>query len=216
MAAIIVYGSLINPEQLHQKPHLFARAYPIFVKGYRRVFNQEPSWRKGDDKHRAVLNVMKSDQDGFNGLLVRLQDGSDFHQLDERERGYNRIAITQAQLAPFVPMPDMGKSDTSKSDLGKSDTSKSELVLAEGRFPEGVCSEAILSDPIFIYVGKPEKQNDDILPNKTYLELCFRGAKHWGEAFKEQFLQTTYVGDLTLKTFLPLKAFLQKAEATGN
>lgn len=205
MTAIIVYGSLLNPEQLHQQSHLFARAYPVFVKGYRRVFNQEPSWREGDDKHRAVLNVMKSDQDGFNGLLVRLQDGSDLHQLDERESGYNRIAISQSQLAPFAPM----------SDMGKSDTSKSEPVIARGRFPDGVfseviLSEAILSDPIFIYVGKPEKQNDGLLPNKSYLELCLRGAKHWGEEFQEQFLQTTYVGDLTLK------AFLQKAEATGN
>lgn len=175
MTAIIVYGSLLNPEQLHQKPHLFARAYPVFVKGYRRVFNQEPSWRKGDDKHRAVLNIMESDQDGFNGLLVKLQDGSDLHQLDERERGYNRMLISQSQLASFPPISSMSK-----------------------------------SEPIFIYVGKPEKQNDDILPNKSYLELCLRGAKHWGKAFKEQFLQTTYVGDLTLK------AFLQKAEATGN
>lgn len=169
MAAIIVYGSLLNREQLHQKPHLFASAYPVSVKGYRRVFNQEPSWREGDDKYRAVLNVMKSDQAVFNGLLVRLQDGSNFHQLDERERGYHRIAITQAQLTSF----------SSSSSENTSFVNKSE--------------------PIFIYVGKPEKQNDDLLPNKSYLELCLCGAKHWGEEFHEQFLQTTYVGGLTLK-----------------
>lgn len=190
MTAIIVYGSLINPEQLHQKPHLFARAYPVFVKGYRRVFTQEPSWRGGDDKHRAVLNVIKADKDGFNGLLVRLQDGSDFHQLDERERGYNRIAITQAQLAPFTPVSSIGKSGP---------------MLAGGIF-----SEPVFSEPTFMYVGKPEKQNDDILPNKNYLELCLCGAKYWGEDFHEQFLQTTYVRDLTLKLFL------QKAETNGN
>ena len=172
MAAIIVYGSLLHQEQLHQKPHLFAQAYPVFVKGYRRVFNQEPSWRKGDDKHRAVLNVMEFDQGGFNGLLVRLQEGSDFQQLDERERGYNRIAITQAQLAPFAPISSMGTSSISQA------------------------------EPIFIYVGKPEKQNDDLLPNKSYLDLCLHGANHWGEDFYEQFLQTTYVQGLTLKTFL--------------
>ncbi|MEO0771033.1 MAG: gamma-glutamylcyclotransferase family protein [Cyanobacteria bacterium J06649_4] len=174
MTAIIVYGSLLNQAQLCRATRLSSSAIPVFVKGYRRLFNQEPSWRKGDNKHRAVLNIIRSEKDDFNGLLVRVRADSDFHQLDERERGYDRIEVSYSQLESLMATPSL-----------------------------------IESGPIYTYRGKPEKQNDDILPNASYLELCLRGAQSWGEEswgedFYEQFLQTTYVGRL------PLKAFLQE------
>lgn len=58
MSAIVVCGNLMNKEQLSAKSHLFAEAFPIFVRGYRWVFNQEPLWRQGCGKERAVLNVV--------------------------------------------------------------------------------------------------------------------------------------------------------------
>ncbi len=166
MATIVVYGSLINQNQL-QKMTILAEACPVLVKGYKRVFNQEPSWRKGYGEHRAVLSAMLSAEDCFNGLLVGIQDDRDFHMLDERESGYDRTEIARSQLSCFI--------DTS-------------------------CS--LQSEPIYIYLGKPSKRNDDILPNKSYLDLCLRGAKHWGETFYDQFLQTTHVGTRTLKMYL--------------
>ncbi len=172
MVAIVAYGSLINQER-HQGSHLFTAACPVLVKGYRRVFSQEPSWRQGDRTYRAVLNVVKSDEDYFNGLLVGLRDNSSFDEIDEREQGYDRVVIASSQLTDFAKV-----------------------------------SGAIAASPTYIYLGKPEKQNDNILPNKSYVELCLCGAKHWGKEFYAQFLQTTYVGKHTLETFLQTEAFL--------
>ncbi len=171
MDAVVTYGSLINQEQLCAKSHLLAEACPVVVKGYRRVFNQEPSWREGHHKHRAVLNVIQSDGDYFNGLLVNLQNSDNFYELDKRERGYDRVPISPSH------------------------------VIYPGNRRRLVCSERPL-EHVYIYFGKLEKRNNNILPNKTYLDLCLRGARHWGEEFYEQFLQTTYVGRYTLKTFL--------------
>ena len=165
MASIVVYGSLINPQQLDRSLNLASEACPVLVKGYRRSFNQEPAWRKGDGKYRAVLSVTKSEGDCFNGLLVEMSD--DFNALDERERGYERVLIAKSQLSYLT-----------------------EIV------------EESYSEPTYLYVGNLIRQNRDILPNRSYLDLCLRGARYWGEAFYQQFLQTTTVGQGTLEAFL--------------
>lgn len=168
---MVAYGSLINIEQQRHRSHLFTEACPVLVQGYRRVFSQEPSWRQGDRTHRAVLNVVKSDQDWLNGILLGLHSSS-FDELDQREKGYNRVAIAPSQLTAFKKSP---------------------------------CEQAsnkIAANPVYLYLGKPENQNDNILPNKDYLKLCLHGAQRWGTAFYEQFLNTTYVGKDTLKVFL--------------
>lgn len=173
---IIVYGSLIHPKQLQQHSDLFAEAHPVLVRGYKRIFNQEPSWRKGNGEHRAVLNVMRSDTAFFNGLLVKLRKEEDLDRLNERERGYYLSAIAPSQLSCLTNV-----------------SSSAAIDLA--------CSE-LANQPTYLYLGRLEKRNNDILPNKGYLNICLEGAQYWGEAFYEQFLQTTYVGELTLKTFL--------------
>lgn len=178
MAAVIVYGSLINPKQLQPQSVLFSEIQPVLVKGYKRTFNQEPSWRKSDSEHRAVLNVIRSDQDCFNGLLVKLQDSDNLSRLDERERGYHRAVIAPSQLSCLAN-------------------------VSQSEDPDLACSELAYGQT-YLYLGRLEKQNNNILPNKRYLNICLQGAQHWGEAFYEQFLQTTYVGELTLKTFLQL------------
>lgn len=121
--------------------------------------------------HRAVLNVVESSSDCFNGLLVSLQNGSDFEALDQRERGYDRALVPLSHIAYAANAHRLAYS-------------------------------APASRQAYIYLGKSEKRNDSILPNKAYLDLCLRGAKHWGAEFYEQFLQTTYIGTLTLKAFL--------------
>lgn len=102
MNAIIVYGSLINKGQLAKQSLQLGEPLPVSVHGYKRIFNQEPSWRKGHDQRRAVLNVMPSDQHCFNGLLVGVRDESHFQYLDERERGYNRVNLEWSRLEKFA------------------------------------------------------------------------------------------------------------------
>ncbi len=50
-------------------------------------------------------------------------------------------------------------------------------------------------DKVFIYLGKKEYENGTILPNPDYLNICLAGAKHWGEAFYRDFLNTTHVNN---------------------
>ncbi len=176
MSAIIAYGSLINPAQLCASYPLTA-SYPVVVSGYRRAFNQEPSWRKGDAQRRAVLNAVPSNNDCFNALLINLQGGSDFRELDKREKGYDRTLVDSSRIARI--------------------DSIHRPLYSESSF-------RLSSEQIYLYVGKPDKRNNDILPNEDYLTLCLHGARYWGKAFYKQFLQTTYVGSS------PLNAFLQR------
>ena len=173
MPAIVAYGSLINPAQLRASYPL-TTAYPVVVSGYRRFFNQEPSWRKGETQRRAVLNAVPSDDGYFNALLINLQNGGNFCALDEREKGYSRTLVDPSRI-----------------------------TLLDSTHPLNSSSSlAHFSEQIYLYVGKPDKRNSDILPNEDYLDLCLRGARYWGKAFYQQFLQTTYVGNSTLSAFL--------------
>ncbi len=48
---------------------------------------------------------------------------------------------------------------------------------------------------IYVYMGKPDKQSDSILPNSSYLQRCLEGAMQWGEDFHRDFLDSTFVRD---------------------
>lgn len=100
--AIIAYGSLINPAELAKRSQLYSSAVPVWVKGYKRSFSQEPSWRKGVDVERAVLRVVPSEEHSFNGLLLPLENEADLELLDERERGYTRHKLTPGQIRHFA------------------------------------------------------------------------------------------------------------------
>ena len=97
---LIVYGSLINKKELFDKKFGFYitenEAIPIRVNGFKRVFNIETTWRKGSGKKIAVLNVVKSDNNWFNGILIRDINKSYFRSLDKREEGYKRIKVDPA------------------------------------------------------------------------------------------------------------------------
>lgn len=51
---------------------------------------------------------------------------------------------------------------------------------------------------VFIYLGKVEYQNNNLLPNPDYLDICLVGAKYWGGDFYRDFLNTTYIHNETL------------------
>jgi hypothetical protein len=107
MNALIVYGSLINKSELVQNGFSLGNTRPAIVQGFKRVFHQEPSWRKsGQGEERAVLNVVSSQPHWFNGLLVSNLDDGFFVDLDERERGYNRIRVAPSYLQNMtLPIP---------------------------------------------------------------------------------------------------------------
>jgi hypothetical protein len=56
---------------------------------------------------------------------------------------------------------------------------------------------------IYMHIGKADKQSDSILPNSSYLSMCLEGAKHWGEDFYNDFLDSTFVEDnVLLRTYI--------------
>lgn len=47
---------------------------------------------------------------------------------------------------------------------------------------------------VYLYAGRPERYDERLLPGAAYLALCLAAAAHWGEAFRADFLATTFVG----------------------
>lgn len=102
MDALIVYGSLINESELIQGGFSIDRTCPVIIQGFKRIFRQEPSWRRSDlGKERAVLNAVRSQPHWLNGLLVWGLDDGFFTDLDEREKGYERIEVEPSSLRRY-------------------------------------------------------------------------------------------------------------------
>src|SRR3954447_21662558 len=102
MDALIVYGSLINESELVRGGFSVDSTCPVILQGFKRMFRQEPSWRKSDQgEERAVLNAVSSQQHWLNGLLIWGLDDGFFTNLDEREKGYQRIGVAQSSLRRY-------------------------------------------------------------------------------------------------------------------
>lgn len=101
MHALLVYGSLMHPKELARHRLSENAAVPVRVRGYRRSFCQEPSWRVGSAGERGVLTVHPSEDAWFNGVMVCGLDTAVFESLDERERGYGRIHVPASRLALY-------------------------------------------------------------------------------------------------------------------
>ena len=103
MTGLLVYGSLIHPAEHAGLPGLLD-AQPILLSGWRRVFHQTPSWRRGEGKAIAVLDVVPSPGSDLPLILLRFEH-LDFSELDRRERGYRRLAIPEERLTSFDGTP---------------------------------------------------------------------------------------------------------------
>lgn len=167
MDALIVYGSLINKSVLIQNGFTLDSICPVIVQGFKRVFNQEPSWRSGQGEQRAVLNVVSSKRHWLNALLISGLNEDFLADVDKREKGYDRIRVASSYLRGYhsahtPPTP----------------------------------------QDVYIHTGKTYKQSDNILPNTSYLDICLDGAKLWGKDFYNDFLDTTFVNNILLRTYI--------------
>lgn len=93
MHKLVVYGSLMNLDELQEQGLGAHNIEPIKVFGYKRIFNQEPSYRMIDSMSRAVLSVQKDENAWFNAVLIKDIDEAFFEALDMREIGYERIKV---------------------------------------------------------------------------------------------------------------------------
>ncbi|WP_457596289.1 gamma-glutamylcyclotransferase family protein [Hydrogenimonas sp.] len=99
MKALLVYGSLIHPDEHRALPGL-VDAVPMWLRGFRRSFTQRPSWRKGVGQEIAVARI-DPDPRGELNLVCLLFEIVDFDALDRRERGYRRVVVDAGRLTPY-------------------------------------------------------------------------------------------------------------------
>jgi hypothetical protein len=98
---LLAYGSLMHPDEL--AGHCAGtRSAPVRVRGYRRSFSQEPSWRSGEGTDRGVLTVHPSPAHWFNAILVSGADDTAVRSLDRRERGYTRVPVPASLVEPYA------------------------------------------------------------------------------------------------------------------
>ena len=98
---LVVYGSLINKNELLKEGISLVDVECVRVQGFKRVFNQEPSYRFVDSINRAVLNVQESKELWFNAIVIKNLSEEYFKTLDEREKGYNRVSLKAEQVISY-------------------------------------------------------------------------------------------------------------------
>jgi cation transport regulator ChaC len=98
---LIVYGSLLNPKELAKQNVDINNIEFVKVQGFRRIFNQEPSWRKVNSINRAVMNIQKDKNSWFNGIAIKGLTKEHIEDLDKRERGYNKVVIKDGDVVTY-------------------------------------------------------------------------------------------------------------------
>ncbi len=101
MYNLVVYGSLLNTKELAKHNIGLNQIQTIKVKGYKRVFNQLPSWRKVDGIRKAVMNVFEDENSWLNAIVIKNLTSEYIRDLDEREIGYDRVSITDGNVVTY-------------------------------------------------------------------------------------------------------------------
>ncbi len=101
MYNLVVYGSLLNPKELKKHGIALSRVDTIKVKGFKRVFNQLPSWRKSNGIKKAVMNIEDDKYAWFNAIIIKELSKEYFDDLDKREIGYDRIPLKNGNVINY-------------------------------------------------------------------------------------------------------------------
>lgn len=101
MYNLVVYGSLINKEELKKENISFENVELVKVSGFQRVFNQEPSYRLVNSINRAVLSVEEKKDSWFNAIVIKNLSVEYLSNLDIREKGYHRVNIEDNQVIKY-------------------------------------------------------------------------------------------------------------------
>jgi hypothetical protein len=101
MYNLIVYGSLLHVDELKKQNIDPSKVDLVKVKGFKRVFNQLPSWRKVDGNKKAVMNIESDENSWFNAIVIKDLDEKYIQDLDHRERGYDRVALEDGSVTLY-------------------------------------------------------------------------------------------------------------------
>ncbi len=151
---LVVYGSLLHSNEL--KKHNIQRdmVQMLRVEGYKRIFNQLPSWRKVDGMEKAVLNIEEDSDFWFNAIVIKDLSIDYMRDLDKREIGYERILLNKAVTY------DGEKVDNCFAYIGKTGK-QSDLILPNSNYLK-ICLEGAKSygEKFFEEFKKTTFQND--------------------------------------------------------
>ncbi len=125
MYNLIVYGSLLHVDELKKQNIDLSKVDLVKVKGFKRVFNQLPSWRKVDGNKKAVMNIEADKNSWFNAIVIKDLDEKYIQDLDYRERGYNRVALEDGSVTLYSDGSVLKNSIVYK---GKDDKQSSEIL----------------------------------------------------------------------------------------
>lgn len=107
MIGILAYGSLIHADE-HLSQDGLVSAIPVKVSGFKRLFEQRPSWREGEGDRVAVLNVQESSEDTINAICLCFKS-EEREALRVRERGYieRRVSVEQLECYDDTVLPEL-------------------------------------------------------------------------------------------------------------
>lgn len=91
--SLLVYGSLINKDELKKENIDLENCIPVYVSHLKREFTQEPTYRKVDSINRAVLSVKEENESFINAILIKNVEKSHIENLDIREAGYFKYQV---------------------------------------------------------------------------------------------------------------------------
>jgi hypothetical protein len=120
---ILAYGSLIHPEEFSRKE--IVDVIPVKVRGFKRLFNQKPSWRKGEGNRIGVLNVEHSHEHTINAVCLCFESEHP-DELNSRESGYTQLQVISEHIEcyPGHALPEaiecylfMGKEEMKRHDI---------------------------------------------------------------------------------------------------
>jgi len=97
----IVYGSLLHLNELKKQNIDPSSVDLVKVKGFKRIFNQLPSWRKVNGIKKAVMNIETDENAWFNALVIRNLDEEYIQGLDHREMGYDRLTLNDGSVTLY-------------------------------------------------------------------------------------------------------------------
>jgi len=102
VSGLLVYGSLVNRLELERKNlDIDDKLAPVTVSGFKRVFAQEPSWRRSTGIDRAVLTVVEDENYYINAILVIGLNDIALKLIDNRERGYQRVHVCKRSIKSY-------------------------------------------------------------------------------------------------------------------
>ena len=98
MAYLMAYGSLVHPNETVRHTFPVTNRIPVKIKGFRRLFNQKVTFRKGYGERAAVLNISCEKDAWMNGILLCGFDEEFHDEIDTREAGYDRIFVPKENI----------------------------------------------------------------------------------------------------------------------